>query len=81
MQKVKEWSLSWEEIKFLLFNKKRCRICGIKMKKITSEEYIGIKKWGVFNTPSDREAYEIKFFYYCTKCDKKYSLEELASKN
>ncbi|WP_252247251.1 hypothetical protein [Clostridium sp. ZBS4] len=51
------------------------------MKKITSEEYIGIKKWGVFNTPSDREAYEIKFFYYCTKCDKKYSLEELASKN
>ncbi|MBW6411937.1 hypothetical protein [Clostridium weizhouense] len=78
MKKSKEVSLDFRELKFLLFNKKKCRICGTKMKKITSEEYIGITRWGEYNTA--REAYEVKFFYYCYKCDKKFLLEELVSK-
>ena len=46
------------------------------MRKIKIQEYVGITRWGKYNTA--RKAYEVKFFYYCNKCDKKYSLEELA---
>ncbi|AQR93143.1 hypothetical protein CLSAP_04200 [Clostridium saccharoperbutylacetonicum] len=49
------------------------------MKKVTSEKYIGMKKFkGIVTGLSYDKAYEVEIFYYCPKCDKKYSLEELA---
>lgn len=80
MQKSKEWTLGFGELKYLFFNKKRCKKCGAKMKKITTEEYIGEKKWidnkGI---KSESENYKVEIFYYCSHCDEKYSLEELSN--
>ncbi|NOW06114.1 hypothetical protein [Clostridium beijerinckii] len=81
MKKSKEWTLGFGEIKYLFFNKKRCKKCGIKMKKVTTEQYVGIKKWvddeGI---KSESENYKVQYYYHCPKCNKTYSLEELASR-
>ena len=79
---IKEWSFGFKELKYFLFNRKKCKICGTKMKKVTSEKYIGMKKFsGIVTGLSYDKAYEVTIFYYCQKCDKKYSLEELAERN
>ncbi|MCR1272844.1 MULTISPECIES: hypothetical protein [unclassified Clostridium] len=77
--KGKEWSFGFGELKYFLVYKKNCKICGTKMRKITSEEYKGIvRNTNIDGYVSDVETYEVKIFYYCSKCNKKYSLEELA---
>lgn len=49
------------------------------MKKVKNEKYIGKKRYvNVDGIGSDAEAYEIIIFYYCPKCNKKFSLEELS---
>ncbi|AQR93136.1 hypothetical protein [Clostridium saccharoperbutylacetonicum] len=80
MLKGTERSIGFDELKYLFFKKKKCPMCGNKMEKIESEEYKGIEQWmSGDGYKSDREVYEVKIFYYCRNCDKKYSLEELAS--
>ncbi|AQR94258.1 hypothetical protein [Clostridium saccharoperbutylacetonicum] len=80
MKKSKEWTLGFGEIKYLFFNKKVCKICGTKMKKVTTEQYTGIEKWidldGIkFNT----ENYKVRYYYNCPNCNKICSLEELSN--
>lgn len=76
---IKQWSFEFKELKYFLFKKKVCKICGTKMKKVTSEKYIGMKKFdGIITGPSYDKAYEVTIFYYCPKCDEKYSIVELA---
>ncbi len=49
------------------------------MNKVTSEKYIGMKKFsGIVTGLSYDKTYEVTISYYCPKCDIKYSLEELA---
>lgn len=52
------------------------------MKRVTEEKYIGEKK---FRSPVESlcfgDAYEVKIFYYCSNCNRKYSLEELVEGN
>ncbi|WP_286674055.1 MULTISPECIES: hypothetical protein [unclassified Clostridium] len=36
---------------------------------------------GIMTGVSYDKTYEVTIFYYCSKCDKKYSLEELAKGN
>ncbi|MDR5588885.1 MULTISPECIES: hypothetical protein [Clostridium] len=82
MGDIKQWSFGFNELKYFLFKRKICNICGTKMKKVTSKKYIGMKKFnGIITGPSCDKAYEVTVFYYCTKCNKKYSLEELAKWN
>ncbi|KIL07019.1 hypothetical protein SR42_12475 [Clostridium botulinum] len=82
MGDIKEWSFEFSELKFFLLNRKICRICGTKMKKTTKKTYIGMKKFrGIMTGVSYDKTYEVTIFYYCSKCDKKYSLEELAKGN
>lgn len=51
------------------------------MKKVKSEKYIGMKRFrGIVTGWSYDKAYEVTIFYYCSKCDKEYSLEELAGR-
>ncbi|WP_252232376.1 hypothetical protein [Clostridium sp. ZBS15] len=77
--KGKEWSFGFGELKYFLVYKKNCKVCGAKMKKNTSEEYKGIvRNTNIDGYVSDVETYKVKIFYYCPKCNKKYSLEELA---
>ncbi|EKQ50980.1 MULTISPECIES: hypothetical protein [unclassified Clostridium] len=79
MGDIKEWSFGFRELKYFLFSRKVCKICGTKMKKVTSKKYVGMKKFrGIVTGLSYDKAYEVTIFYYCPKCDKKYSLEELA---
>ncbi|NSB34555.1 uncharacterized protein with PIN domain [Clostridium saccharoperbutylacetonicum] len=79
MSNIKEWTFEFKELKYFFFNRKVCKKCGTKMKKVTSEKYIGMKKFkGIVTGLSYDKAYEVEIFYYCPKCDKKYSLEELA---
>ncbi|NFT07885.1 hypothetical protein FDF26_12580 [Clostridium botulinum] len=78
MSKAREYSFGFKELKFMLFNRKFCNICGTKMKKMKNEKYIGKKRYvNVDGIGSDAETYEIKIFYYCPRCNKKFSLEEL----
>ncbi len=77
--KGKEWSFEFGELKYFLLDKKSCKICGAKMEKITNEEFKGIEREIDFDGyVSDVKKYEVKISYYCLKCNKKYSLEELA---
>ncbi|MDR5586364.1 hypothetical protein RGC78_02680 [Clostridium sp. 5N-1] len=77
--KGKEWSFGFGELKYFLVYKKNCKVCGAKMKKNTSEEYKGIvRNTNIDGYVSDVETYKVKIFYYCPKCNKKYSLEKLA---
>lgn len=77
--KGKEWSFGSEELKYLLLDRKKCEICGTKMKKVTSEEDEGIERnISIDGYVSDVERHEVKIYYYCQKCNKKYSLEEVA---
>lgn len=81
MKKAKEASFGMDELKYYLFNKKRCRICGGKMKKIKEEEYKGIEEFnGLYDIGGRRmvEMYETIIYYYCEKCNRKLSLEDLA---
>lgn len=82
MGDIKEWSFGFKELKFFLFKKKICKIYGRKMKRVTVEKYIGEKK---FRSPVESlcfgDAYEVKIFYYCSNCNRKYSLEELVEGN
>lgn len=77
--KGKEWSFGSGELKYYLLGRKICKVCGTKMGKTTSEEYKDIERdIDIDGYVSDVERYEVKIFYYCSKCNKKYSLEELA---
>ena len=63
---IKEWSFGFKELKYFLFNRKKCKTCGTKMKKVTSEKYIGMKKFrGIVIGLSYDKAYEVTIFYYC----------------
>jgi rRNA maturation endonuclease Nob1 len=80
MKKSKEWTLGFGEIKYLFFNKKACKICGTKMKKVTTEEYTGTKKWiDPDGIKSNTENYKVRYYYHCEKCNKTFSLEELSN--
>lgn len=77
--KGKEWSFGFGEIKFLLIERKNCKKCGTKMDKVTDEEFKGIERdIDMDGYVSDVERYKVNIYYYCPKCNKKYSLEELA---
>ncbi|WP_160690517.1 hypothetical protein [Clostridium sp. C2-6-12] len=80
MQKSKQWTLGFGELKYLFFNKKICKKCGSKMRKITTEEYTGVEKWmddeGI---KSESENYKVRYYYYCEQCNKTYSVEELST--
>jgi rRNA maturation endonuclease Nob1 len=80
-EKVKRMDIRIWRNKISFFYKKVCKICGTKMKKVTTEEYTGIEKWidpdGIkFNT----ENYKVRYYYHCEKCNKTFSLEELSNK-
>ena len=77
--KGKEWTFGFGELKYFLVDRKNCKVCGTKMKKTTEEEFKGIERdIDVDGYVSDVERYQVKISYYCPKCNKKYSLEELA---
>ena len=80
MQKSKEWTFGFGDLKYLFFSKKTCKICGTKMKKVTTEEYTGVEKWvDLHGIKSNKENYKVEYYYHCPKCNKTYSLEELSS--
>lgn len=77
--KRKEWVFGFGELKYFLVDRKNCKICGTKMEKNTSEEFKGIERdIDMDGYVSDAKRYQVKISYYCPKCNKKYSLEELA---
>ncbi len=60
--------MSFGELGYYLFKKKRCPFCGGKMIKFTEREELA---------GSDVSSYEIKVYYKCEICNKRYSLTEL----
>ncbi|MFT8352716.1 hypothetical protein [Clostridium saccharoperbutylacetonicum] len=80
MGKIKRWIFGFKELKYFLFNRKICKICGFKMKKVTNEKYVGMEKFYGITGLSYDKAYEITISYYCQKCNKEYSLEELSDR-
>ncbi|MHC1686037.1 MAG: hypothetical protein AB6733_24430 [Clostridiaceae bacterium] len=82
MSTIKKGEFTFEELKCFLFKKKVCRTCGSKMKRISREKYVGMEWFRdtMINSRTYNEAYEVRFLYYCKRCNKMYTLEELAKK-
>jgi ssDNA-binding Zn-finger/Zn-ribbon topoisomerase 1 len=78
-------SLDFNELKFMLFGKKKCPKCNEKLmrddiKKWTGkgDKYIGDGSSGT--TFKNVEQYEVKIAYKCEKCNKNYTISELTEK-
>jgi uncharacterized protein with PIN domain len=71
--------LTGKEIIYFFFKKKRCPICGDKMKKEKKVESLGEGfdsiKLGEYYYG---ERHEVTLFYRCNKCEKLYSIGELS---
>lgn len=92
---MKKWRMKWNvnykfathyhvnEVLYKWFRKKKCPVCGSKLIYSPEEEYLG--KQRLRNDPSDgffgviRDTYMIYHRYFCEKCQKYFSLEELAA--
>ncbi len=62
--------MSFKELGYYLFKKKRCPFCGGKMSKFTQRKELA---------STSVSSYEIKIHYKCEMCNKSYSLRELAT--
>lgn len=77
-----EVTLTWKEIKYFLFKKKKCTTCGSKMKKVHIDTSLGNKafvdddldgKTANFHTERIIRTYA----YRCNNCNVTNSLESL----
>lgn len=69
--------MSPEELHYFIFKKKKCPICGESMKRQKKIESLG-KGFYICNHISYGNRYKITMIYKCIKCNKTYSLNELA---
>jgi len=88
MKKANKWatgtsyniSYSPAEMFYKLFRKKRCPICGNKMKSNFTNEYMGIGVAG-FKAKYIAHIYEYQQYYFCERCDQNFPISELVNKS
>lgn len=70
------------ELKYYLFKKKNCPICGNKMTKYTDKTYVGkVRDYNsIGNSSMQPDEYRINIYYRCDNCGKLFSLQELAKR-
>ncbi|HEX9061532.1 MAG TPA: hypothetical protein VF941_15235 [Clostridia bacterium] len=72
--------LTGKDIIYFFFKKKKCPICGEKMKrekkvKSLGKEFDGVKVGKSYYYGGH---YEVTLLYKCSKCDKLFSIDELS---
>lgn len=72
--------MSLNELLILLFHRKRCRNCNSKLKQVKETIFIkeGIQRIG--STELYGKVYNKRIYFKCEKCNKIYSITELAEK-
>jgi uncharacterized protein (DUF2147 family) len=75
--------LTGEELKFVMFGKKKCPLCGNKLRGATEKDYKGeqfiypFSNNGIQLIKSKADVYEQKKIYICKNCEKAFALGEL----
>ncbi|WP_047153403.1 hypothetical protein [Aneurinibacillus tyrosinisolvens] len=76
--------LTGKELALILFGKKKCPQCGLKMRRNDIKEHYD--KGNVFigegsngTTFLNVDKFEVKIAYRCSNCDKRFTLSELTS--
>ena len=79
-----KYDFTLKEFLYMVFNKKRCPNCGMKMKKIKRAETRTGKEVNSeahsFFAPDSLVKHYI-YFFRCESCEKEYSLNELVKIN
>ena len=76
-------SFSGKELAYLLFRKKKCPQCGLKLISKKQKEYKGVGKESVAQPDCstkikfEADLYTVKKVFYCSQCDKNHSISEL----
>lgn len=76
----KRIQLNGNETKALLFIKKDCPFCNNKLRKITEEEYQGVRQinnFGIDHSNYYGNVYDVHIYYKCDCCGRIFSLEDL----
>lgn len=74
-----------KELKYLLFAKKNCPLCGKRMEKRTSQNIVYGNYTGFFTKKKTEEPdwfiRKKRVSYFCNSCKKEFSLQNLAHEN
>ena len=78
-------NLSGKELKFIMFGKKKCPLCGAKLCGTTQKDYkgeqivtpFGVDDGGIQLIKQKADVYEHKKIYICPDCIKAFALEDL----
>jgi hypothetical protein len=80
-----EVNLTWKEVKYKFFKKKKCPTCGVKLKKIINDHSLGDKPFE--DSDIDGKALNLHteriirtYAYHCETCDIEYPIQYLATK-
>lgn len=78
------YELTYKELCYLLFSKKKCPKCSNKMKRIKNFEIVDGSKFNTTSTPLYIQGRKVKNYNYmfnCSYCNSKYKLQELVKNN
>ena len=70
-------SYTTAELKYKMFSKKLCPLCGDKMKPFTKKVYLGFGQPELASRLGDTEQYRLDQYYHCDSCNKDFSISEL----
>ncbi len=75
--------LTASEVKYLMFDKKKCPRCGAKMNKRKESEIVSGSEINTKSSPmflDDAVVRKYTYVFECSKCASKFTLSELANR-
>jgi uncharacterized protein with PIN domain len=70
--------LSPKELRYKLFGKKNCPVCGSKLLQYDRKNYIGVERIGMEGDSWKVDMYDCELFYRCDNCKKDYTIFEIS---
>lgn len=68
-----------EELFYFIFKKKKCPICGERIKRQKKIENLGKGSYTICRDLSYGNRYEVTMVYKCINCNRTYTLNELVN--